>query len=221
MTGQSLLDAMEIVNPELQLQSGETDVAKGLIALNMAQDHLESLLATIPGCLGGQSSTVPTVANTETVSFPSGLLRLDRIQFVDPATSKPIYDMTPIYNVGGHINSYNFPASSISSTGRPDAYYTDGTSIYLSPTPDAIYTLRYYGFISASDITAGGTFAYKDIARLPMAVFATRLMSIGVNDEQGDLMELAQEVFKPVLRAYDNFRAESGRGFQYKYNHDT
>jgi len=221
MTGQSLLDVMEILHPELQLQPGETDVTKGLLALNVAQDHLEALLATMPGCMGGQVGTVVTTNGVETVAFPASLLRLDRIQYLD-SNGRPQWDLTPLYNVGGHASSGFWPYTlTEASGGKPQGYWTDGTNIYLAPRPDGAHTLRYYGFISAADITAGGTFAYKDIARVPMATFAVRMITTGNNDPQEDYTAFAAEVFKPVLKAYENFRAESGKGFQFRYVHDT
>jgi hypothetical protein len=212
---------MEILDPELQLQAGETGVVKGLIALNVAQDHLESLLAQIPGVMGSGVGSIATVASTETVAFPSTLLRLDKIQFLDPITSRPTYDLTPLYNVGGHANSNYWPSPDTASTGRPQSYWTDGTNIYFSPVPNDVYNLRWYGFASASNITASGTFAYKDIARLPVATFAVKLIALGLDDPQGDLMEFAKETFAPVLKAYERFRREQGKGFQYRYTHDT
>lgn len=221
MTGQTLLDTMELLDPELQLQVGEVDVTKGLLALNIAQDHLESLLAEIPNVLGSTVGTVNTVSNTETVAFPSTLLRLDGLQFLDPSTSKPLYNLQPLYNTGGHAAPTYWPVDSSVTTGRPRAYWTNGTNIYFTPYPDAVYTLRWYGFAPAADITASGTFAYKDIARLPIATFATKVISLGLDDPQEDLMELAKETFNPVLKVYERFRREAGRGYQYKYVHNT
>ncbi len=43
---------MELVNQELQLQAGEENVTKGLLALNVAQDYFESLAAQRPQILG-------------------------------------------------------------------------------------------------------------------------------------------------------------------------
>ena len=42
-TGQTVLDLMEVLAPELQLQSAEADVVKGLIVLNRAQSAFEML----------------------------------------------------------------------------------------------------------------------------------------------------------------------------------
>lgn len=224
MTGQDLLDAMEILDPELQLQPGEANVTKGLLALNIAQDHLESILAEIPGVMGSSvGSNISTAASTETATFPSGMLRLDKLQFIDPVTSLPAYDLVPLYNTGGHAYATYWPVNVIEgmTTGRPQAYWTNGTLIYFSPIPNGIYNLRPYGFFAAADITAGGTFAYKDIARLPIATFAVKLIALGLDDPQDDLMDFARETFNPVLKAYEKFRREQGKGLQYKYSHDT
>ena len=77
-SGQDLLDLMELLNQELQLQTGEENVARGLVALNAAQDAFEGLAALRPKILGSRTGTVTTAANTETTAFPSGLLRVDR-----------------------------------------------------------------------------------------------------------------------------------------------
>jgi hypothetical protein len=57
MTGQTLLDTMELLNQELQLQSGEADVVRGLLALNIAQDHFEASAAKRPNIFGSSDST--------------------------------------------------------------------------------------------------------------------------------------------------------------------
>src|SRR3990167_9038126 len=97
-TGQSLLDRMELLNQELQLQSGESDVTRGLTALNVAQDCFEARAAARPNIYGSTTpvGTVTTTVNTENTAFPTGLLRLDRLQYIDPGTSRPAWDLNPI-----------------------------------------------------------------------------------------------------------------------------
>src|SRR3990167_4602633 len=141
---------MELINQELQLQSGEVDVTKGLLALNVAQDYFESQAALRPDMFGSGSSTVTTSANTETTAFPSGVLRIDRLQFLDPSTSRPSWDLKPIRRTGGHAANSFWPqaVTSTTSTSRPRAYWTNGTNIYWDPLPDATHTVRYYGFVA-------------------------------------------------------------------------
>jgi hypothetical protein len=223
-TGQTLLNLMELLNQELQLQSGEADVTRGLIALNAAQDQFESLAAVRKGILGGQTANVATVAQTESTSYPAGFMRIDRIQTLNGTTSRPDGELRPLSRAGGHAFVSSWPANlvSSSSTGKPQRYWTDGTNIYWAPLPDTAYTCRVYGFKSAADITAAGTFAYTDAVMLPMAGFAARLLKIGLDDSAGDLASIAQESFKSVLDQLENFRRDSGStGFDYTDIHDT
>jgi hypothetical protein len=221
-TGQSLLDRMELLDPELQLQTGETDVTRGLLALNVAQDHFESVVAVRPNTLGGAYGTVATASSVEVTAFPTGVLRIDDLWMLD--NSLPSYKLDDLHVVGSHRQGaswfYNLVASG-TSTGKPSAYWTNGSNIFWSPLPGAIYSVRWYGFQAAADITASGTFAYPDIVMLPMAVFATRILTIGLDDGQQDLNALAQETFAPVIDALSNFNRTGASGFNYERPHDT
>lgn len=222
MTGQSLLDLMEIVNPELQLQPAESDVAKGLLALNAAQDMFESMLAAEAGMFGGSTSTVVTTANQEHTTFPAGLLRLDRLQFLDPTTSKPSWDLINIKRVGGHTRGLWFwNLVSGNQAGSPRAYYTDGTRIWWRPTPDGASTIRYYGFLAASDITAGGTFAYPDASALPLATIAAAIIMTGLGDSPDPLHDLATKLLVPVIDRLRRYNQDGAQPYRYDYRHDT
>jgi len=222
-TGQSILDLMEVINRDLQLQSGEADVTKGLLAANAAQDHFEALVAQRPGVLGDTIGTVSTAASTESTTFPTGLLRLDGMQYIDSGTSRPAWDLQPLYDVGGHAWKRYWPENMVSTatTGKPRAYWTDGKKIYWDPEPDATYTVRWYGFQVASDITAGGTFAYPDICMRPFATFAAKLFQIGLDDPTPEYDRLALEVFTPVLDTLSRFRRETGKPAVYSIYHEA
>ena len=223
MTGQDLLDRMELVNQELQLQSGEADVTRGLLALNVAQDYLESILALHPGMMSDTTGTVTSSASTETTSFPTGLLRIDRLQHIDPGTSRPSGpDLENLGYVGGHTQfSSGLPEFVLSTTGneRPRAYWTNGRNIYWQPLPDATHTFRWYGLSAASAITAGGTFAYADTVGFPVAIFAAKVMTIGVGDNVADLEGLATELFQPVILGMKHFNQDRSPGYDYSYYH--
>ena len=222
MTGQDLLDLMEISNNELLLQSGETDVVKGLKALNVAQDFFESLLALRPNAKGDTTGTVTTTLSTETTAFPTGLLRLDRLQMIG-TDSLPMYDLTPVKKTGGRSpgNMWPYYGYLTGRSGRPTNYYTNGRLIYWSPIPDAQYTVRWYGLQAASAITAVGTFAYDDIAGFPVAALAAKIMAAGVDDGTPDLAELAGSTFEAALRAADGFWRDGGQPFEYTRSHTT
>jgi hypothetical protein len=222
-TGQSVLDRMEILHPELQLQTGESDVAKGLIAVNIAQDYFESILALHPGVLGDTVGTVTTTANQETTTYPTNLLRLDKLQYIDAATSRPSWDLDPLYGDGSHagLTVADWLATPTATTGAPKAYWTNGRSLYWAPIPDATYTVRWYGFQQQTDLTASGTFQFPDICLTPIATFAVKAWRIGLDDATDQLQALAQDVFEPVVTALKGFRREGPKPLVYRYAHGT
>lgn len=222
MTGQDLLDRIELINQELQLQTGEADVTRGLLALNVAQDYFETLASAKGKIFGSAIGTVTTTANTESTAFPSGVLRIDRLQLLD-ANSRPEYDLEPISRVGGHGVNLIWPSNlfSTSSTGKPRAYWTNGSNIYWSPLPSGTHTVRYYGLASAANITASGTFAYPDIVAMPLATFAGRLLKTGVDDPAEDFSGLATQLFQPLMDSLFLFNRDKAEGLEYTRSHDS
>lgn len=213
---------MEVVNPELQLQSGETNVTAGLLSLNVAQDYFEVMAALRPNFFGSAVGTVTTAASTETTTFPSGVLRIDRLQMIDATTSRPKWNLKPLRDAGSHAFNAFWPFNLISSstTGQPRAYYTNGTNIYWDPLPDATHTVRYYGMAAATSITAGGTFLFPDACAFPFATFAAHIMKAGL-DDPSDLIELANFVFTPIFDLFSRFNRDGAVGLEYTQVHDT
>jgi hypothetical protein len=221
-TGQTLLDTMELLNRELQLQSGESDVTRGLVALNRAQDYLESILAAEKWVKGDTTGTVVTADETETTAYPTGLLRLDRLVLLSATTSRPEYELEPIRDSVASGPPWPMSLATSSATaGKPISYSTNGRSIYWSPLPDGIYTIRWYGLQAATDISAAGTFAYDDIYILPLASFAARLLKVGLDDDQGDIGTVAENTFRPAIKAAAGYNRDGGRGLRYRFTHWT
>ncbi len=218
------MDLMEVLDNETQNQSGEDDVTRSLIALNAAQDYFESLVALQPKVLGGVTGTVTTTVNVETTAFPSGVLRIDKLQMLDAATGRPVWTLDPIRSTGGHVWARSWPLNITSPstvTGKPRAYWTNGTNIYWDPLPDATHTVRYYGFATAAAITAGGTFLYPDICQLPFASFASKLMQMGIGDDTNELTNMAAATFAPTIAALSAFNRDGAVPFEYRYGHDV
>ena len=209
---------MEVLDRGLQLQSGETGVTFGLRALNASQDHLESLLALQPNVMGSTIATVTTTADTESTTFPTGLLRIDRLQYIDSGTSRPAWDLERVGPVGDHYTSGGVYASS-TTTGKPVRYFTNGTKIFWDPLPSATHTVRYYGLVAASDITAAGTFGYPDVVLLPIATFASKLLRVGKDDDQLPITQVGMETFAPVIQAMTRFNRDRAPGYDYRYSH--
>ena len=222
-TGQNLLNMMETLDLELQLQSGEADVVRGLTALNAAQDYFEVLAAQEKDFLGGSIGTVVTAASTESTTFPSTLLRVDRLQYIDPGDSLPAWDLIPIKRTGGHSWNLYWPINltSTATSGRPKAYWTNGRNIYWDPLPDAVHTVRWYGFIHQTDITAAGTFLYDDALILPAATFAVKVLRTGVDDPTTDYDNLANALFPPIISALGGFNRDGADGYAYRHGHET
>jgi len=215
---------MEVMDRGLQLQSGETGVTRGLTAINAAQDHFESILALEPNVLGSTVGTVTTTADTESTTFPSTLLRLDRLQYIDAATSRPAWDLDRVGYTGDYFQSRMvLPTFQLggSTTGKPLRYWTNGTLIYWDPLPDATHTIRYYGFVPASDISAAGTFAYPDIALMPLATFAVKLLRVGKDDDNSEVTDVGGRVFGPTIQALSRFNRDRPPGYDYRYIHTT
>lgn len=227
MTGQDLLDRMEMLSRELELQSGESDVARGLLALNIAQDHFESLGVARNAFHGSHTGTVTTTADTESTAWPAGLIRLDSLWFVNPDTSRPTYQLELLEDSGGHTPRLPTLAHALQTaamttgTGPPRGYFTDQTSIYWYPLPNATHTVRWYGVQRQSDITAVGTFAYDDGVALPLAAFAVELLRRGLDDDVADYDALARDTFKTALDALSRTSRERAPSRQMRYTHDT
>lgn len=222
-TGQTILNLMEALDPELQLQSGESDVTKGLAVLNAAQDAFESLASQHPQVFGSAVSTLTTTQNQEYTTYPSGLLRLDGLDMLD-SDSLPEYQIRSKKQRGGHRYGRPYWWDYISTTamGKPAVYWTNGTRIYWDPIPDAsTYVIRYYGFAAAADITASGTFTYPDMVVLPLASFAVRILRTGLDDPIADISALGKDIIGPVVTSLAGFNRDGGHGYVYMFNHDT
>jgi hypothetical protein len=220
-TGQTLLDTMELVNRELQLQAGENDVTRGLVALNRAQDYFEAILAAEKWVKGDTIGTVATVNATESTAFPTGLLRLDRLVMLSPTTNRPEYELVPNRESKAPEPRWPMSLTSTATPGKPYGYSTNGRYIYWEPLPDDAYTIRWHGFQAAADISAAGTFAYDDVYILPLASLAARLVQIGLADDQGDVATLAENTFRPAIKAAAGYNRDGGRGLRYRYSHRT
>ena len=221
--GQALLDIMEDLNGELQLQSGEVDVAKGLRALNAAQDLVEAVMASHPKVLGSGVDTVATVASQEYTTYPTGLLRLDSLWYIDATTARPAWRVKPIKESGQHAVGTGWVANLAytASKGKPRAYWTNGTRIYWDPLPDAIYTVRWYGFQSAASITAAGTYAYLDLYMYPVALLASRILKTALDDPPEQFISLARDMINPLIESLSQFDRDGAVGMIYESRHDT
>lgn len=223
MTAADLLTRMQVIANELEIDSGGDDEATCLAALDMAQDYLEAVAASMPKVGAGQS-TVTTAANTETTAWPATLKRVDSLWYIDSSTSRPAWEVLPIKESGAHRPGSPFPFNLVftPSTGAPREYAYDDSYFYWLPEPDAIYTIRVYGLTSRTNLTTRAiTFGWPDEVSVPLASFAVRLLKMGIDDASTEYQAMAEEAFVPVLRSMRKRVRQAPEGRAYTQQHTT
>lgn len=223
MTGADLLTRMRVIKNELEIDANGDDEVTALAALDMAQDYLEAVAASMPK-IGQTKSTVLTVADTETTAWPATLKRLDSLWYIDASTSLPAWEILPIDEAGGHspTTPWPFNLTTTPSTGAPRLYAYDTEYFYWLPKPDTAYTIRVYGLYSKTNLTSRSiTFGWPDEVSVPLAGFACKLLSMGVDDSADVLDSLAEETFVPVLRSMRKRVRQAPVGRHYTTYHTT
>ncbi len=223
MTGADLLTRMQVIDNELEIAANGDDEVRALAALDIAQDYFEDVAASMPR-IGQTDGTVVTAQGVEYTAWPSELLRVDSVWFVDPNTSRPSYPLDLISDVGGHQPGGAFPFNLLSSSspGRPDAYAYDSAKFYWRPLPDAVHTLRVYGLRSRTALTSRAiTFGWPDSVSLPLAAFAVKLLEMGIDDPSEELDALAEKAFVPILRRMRKSVRQSPMSRHYSRTHST
>lgn len=229
MTIATILAKMQVLDNELDIAVGGADETRAISALDMAQDVFESMIANHPDTLG-KITSITTTANQEYTTWPTALLRLDNLWKMDTTQTPnlPQWEIEVIQDVGGQAVNVGFPWLSglvgytPSGRGAPVKAYTNRQYLFWTPVPDAIYTLRAYGFSAETDITSRSqTFAYPDLVSVPMAAYATRLMEMGIDDPSQELASLADEIYGPVLNMLRQPTRQRPQSRQYSRIHTT
>ena len=229
MTIATVLDFMGVFDNELDVESDGTDEARAIRALNIVQDWFEAIAAGESEMLQGYA-TLTTTANTEVSNWPTGLLRLDSLWYVDTTQTPnlPQWKLEPMYETGGHRPSLSWPETIVLSTttGKPRRYYATGPHtagrLFWEPVPDAVWTIRYYGLIAASDYTVRtGTFAYPDACAPAFAQEAAKILRIGRDDSINDLQRQATVSLGAALKACRSWWNDENTGRHYQDAHDT
>lgn len=221
MTLADVLDAMGILDNELDVSSGGADESRAITAAGMAQDAFESVVAGIPEVLG-TVGTLTTSASGETTTWPATLMRVDSIWMI--TNSLPAYQLQEIQDVGGQANVnpfYPFGAYSVSPSA-PQGYFTNRANFYWQPIPDAIYTIRVYGYYQKTALTVRSqTMEIPNQVKSPLASFAVRMMSIGVGDDEEETRRLANELYTPVIKMLQSPTVQRPQSRVYSRMHTT
>ena len=224
MTIASILEQISIVDNELDVSANGADESRCITALDMAQNMFESILANHPDTLG-TIGTVATVAGQQYSNWPTGLLRLDNLYLLN-SEGRQVQQINIIQDVGGQSGAGGWPWNSTgfagSGSGSPRQAYTNRQYLFWSPIPDAVYTLRTYGLVAKTDLTSRDqTFEYPDEVSTPLAIFADRLLSIGVGDPSDELRTLAEQMFAPVINMLRKPTRQRPQSRQYSRTHTT
>lgn len=229
MTIADILDRMEIFDNELSTGSAEADETRSITAINIVQDWFEALAAGQSEMLQGYS-TLTTTANTEVSNWPTGLLRLDSLWYVDTDNTPnlPQWQLEPMYETGGHRPSLSWPETVTLSltTGKPRRYYATGPHtagrIFWEPVPDAVHTIRYYGLRAATDYTLrADTFAYPDGVSPFIAQEAAKLLRLGLDETVSDLQRQAAVSLSAALDLCRRWWNDEAGARHYADAHDT
>lgn len=204
----TVLDRMTLGDVELRVGAKQPDEARALTALDTVQDWMEAVIASEPKILQ-TDGTLTTTANQEYTTWPSGLMRLDALWYLDTSSTPnvPAFEVDLIQQTGGHRPSLAWPYSAVilpgTGTGVPREASPVGVSkINWSPVPNAVYTYRYYGFVAATSITVRTqTYAYPDHLSFAHAMFAAKLLRLSKDDAISDLESEAKGAFAPSIRA--------------------
>lgn len=209
-----VLDAITVVNNELDVSAGGSSEARAILAINLAQHYFESIAASMPRVLsqGISTNNVATANSTETSTWNTTLRRLDALWYLD-SNGLPIRKLKRIVEFGGHVPSLPWPLQIALTTtwgGAPFGYYADMNQFFWLPRPDGAYNIRIYGFFkqaefSTNPISRTANFNYPLECKLPIAQFAAKMLSTSVGDDSIEYDKLGSELFRPLLRQLRKF----------------
>jgi hypothetical protein len=219
-----LLNMMGVLDNEIDNSKGGTDEARSILALGMATDYFETVAATLPKVLGSAGvNNIKTQALMESSPFPAELLRLDALWALD-VNGVPIFPMGRIDEVGGHMPALPWPLNYVTTAapGQPRGYYPNSNALFWLPVPDQIYNMRAYGLWSVPPYVDRETvFPFPDAVALPLAAFAVKYGTVGLDDSSDEIQKIAVETFTPCLRMLRKRDRSKPTGKRYANFHTT
>lgn len=226
--GSDVFNDMQVLDNELRITSGGADETRALRAVNLSLLMFDSVAASMPKVLQTHQN-VNTTANQEYTTWPSGLARIDRMYRLDTSQTpnRQVYEIDVIYEAGGQDPQPAWPplylALGAQGGSAPKTCYPElDSKLNWGPPPDAVYTVRIYGYWAATALASrSSTFPLPERARLPIASFANRLMAMGLDDPSEELKALAEEVFTPTIRGFKRFTRNKPAPRRYSRMHFT
>ena len=231
LTVQSIFDTITAIDNERSLAAGGDEVTTGLIIVATVTKWLESEASLIEGVLATHD-LLYTAENVETTDWPTELMRLDALWYIDTNTARPVYKIEKIQGIGNHTPGLTWPysplmfGSSSSVTGKPREYAGSGPGgqFYWAPLPDDEYIIRAYGLWAAPDnfyADASTAFPYPSTLRLPFAAMCDRLFRTGLDRDTSEIKELAGTTFRKELNGLARFNQDGPDSRVYSEVHDA
>lgn len=92
------------------------------------------------------AQSITTADGTESYALPADIGMVEQVELLDSADSTIFTILRPL----------SLSERDTEGKGRPRGYYVLGTSLYLVPTPDAVYTLRVWHTRAGVTLSADG-----------------------------------------------------------------
>lgn len=120
--------------------TGRSDVSNTLIG-QMLNERIKMLCVPFRFPQHEATGEIATVLDTDTIAIPNNVYVIDRVFDLDNNRELDTVE----------FDSYR--RGSIYATGLPQTVAFYGSNLYITPTPDAVYDLVWYGFALPSDIS--------------------------------------------------------------------
>lgn len=140
---------------------------------------------------------VSTVADQGYVDLASNLARVSEVRVIDGTQSYPLVVKDKSWIVE------KCPSPESFASAKPTYGYLSGTRLYLVPSPDDVYTLRYSFYQLEPDLTGSSSELTIRYAGAAVAAWATHwvFMSLEKHEDAGVWLAKYKELLKSAKRA--------------------
>ena len=189
MTGGQILDIvmLRLVRSDSALRAGL------LLELNMLIHGRLEAGQLLPWFLYLEDTSASTVANTETVAFPTGFIRFDDgmekggLFYNDTSITLPDPWVPLTRGQGNDIKALYAD----NTYAAPEMYDLQVGQFLLRPIPDAIYPLKVAGMFASANVTDDGNTTLWTIHAADLLVAELTLVGATLYTRDADLVEIA------------------------------
>lgn len=136
----------------------------------------------LPWFLFNATYTTVTVADQRTISKPTNFITVH--DNWEMTVTNADGDITPVYRV----SDYDLGKDDRGATGLPTCYVYDGTSFYLYPKPDTVYTITLPHYAKSAELSESATHDW--FTEFPTLIIEETLASIFKSNRDVDGLRL-------------------------------